>query len=135
MWRYQDLLNQNLQIMLVLGLGALSVFTRIFRQDTDLKVFNKFVFMILLPASVLLGLGLKSDLRDGALWKFIGAFLMMRAINLLACAVLFGGGLRRSLGHVTVTWLCTSWVSAASFRQLHLRLLRFLPPPTAGGAC
>ena len=111
MWRYQELLNQHLQILLLLGLGALSVALKIFNQQQDLRTFNRFVFNILLPASVLLGLGLKSDLRDGSTWRFIGAFLMMRAIALVACAALFGGGLRRTVGQVTMCWLSSTWVS------------------------
>jgi predicted permease len=137
-WKYQELLNQNLQILLVMGVGAVCAVTRTFNQQADLAVFNKIVFKILLPTSVVLGLGLKSDLKDGATWRFIGAFLMMRAISLLACAALFGGGLRRSLGEVsaaaaaaaahflchlpgrhtcigctqvTMSWLNVSWVS------------------------
>ena len=36
---------------------------------------------------------------------------VMRAITLAACALLFGGLLRQSLGDVTANWLSTTWIS------------------------
>lgn len=36
---------------------------------------------------------------------------MMRGIMLAACALVFGGLLRRSLGEVTANWLSTTWIS------------------------
>ena len=107
-WEYQELLNQNLQIIFLLALGAGSVYFKLFRQDIDLPTFNKFVFAILLPASVLTGLGMRSNLRDGALWRFVGGFLMMRAIGLLGTFVVF---FRKGIGQVTANWLFISWVS------------------------
>ena len=107
-WEYQELLNQNIQILLLLALGAGSVFLKIFRQSTDLRTLNAFVFMILLPASVLLGLGLRSNLRDGATWRFVGAWLMMRAICLAANSILF---FRQGVGIVSANWLFVSWAS------------------------
>lgn len=107
-WEYQELLNQNLQIIFLLILGAGCVYFNVFRQNVDLATFNKFVFVVLLPASVLTGLGMRSNLRDGALWRFIGGFLMLRAICLLgSCAVFF----RRGIGEITANWLFISWVS------------------------
>lgn len=107
-WEYQELLNQNLQITFLLILGACSIYFKVFRQNVDLKTFNTFVFVILLPASVLTGLGMRSNLRDGAVWRFVGGFLMLRAICLLgSCAVFF----RRGVGEVAANWLFFCWVS------------------------
>lgn len=108
MWEYQELLNQCLQILITLALGAGCVWVRAFSAPRDLKTLNLFVFAVLLPASVLLGLGLRSDLRDGDTWRFIGAFIMLRAICLAGAAALFW---RRGIGAVTVAWVNFSWVS------------------------
>ncbi|KAG7673403.1 hypothetical protein Ndes2526B_g03151 [Nannochloris sp. 'desiccata'] len=107
-WQYQELLNQNLQILFVLGLGALSARLQLFNQGTDLRAFNKIVFAILLPASILLGLGLRTNLRDGKIWSFIGGFLMLRAICLVGNAAVF---YNKGVGYVTANWLFVSWVS------------------------
>ena len=42
----------------------------------DLRVFNLFLFKFTLPMSVILGLGLKTDLYTADIWRFIGAFLV-----------------------------------------------------------
>jgi predicted permease len=107
-WEYQELLNQNLQILFVLGLGALSARLQLFNQGPELRTFNKIVFAILLPASILLGLGLRTNLRDGAIWRFIGGFLMLRAICLLGVTVVFW---KRGVAAITANWLFVSWVS------------------------
>jgi predicted permease len=107
-WEYQELLNQNLQILFVLGLGALCAYLKLFNQLEDLRTLNKIVFAILLPASVLLGLGLRTNLRDGATWRFIGGFIMLRAICLGGSAAVF---YKKSLGTITANWLFASWVS------------------------
>ena len=108
-WEYQELLNQNLQILFVLALGALSAYFKVFNQSTDLRAFNKLVFAILLPASVLLGLGLRTNLRDGTTWRFVGGFIMLRAICLAVNAALF---FKKGVGTVTANWLFVSWVSS-----------------------
>jgi len=107
-WEYQQLLNQNLQILFVLGLGALCAWLQIFNQGTDLRAFNKLVFAILLPSAVLLGLGLRTDLRDGSIWQFIAGFLMLRAITLVWNTLLFW---KRGIAAITANWLFASWVS------------------------
>jgi hypothetical protein len=110
-WQYQPLLNQNLQILLTLGLGMAAAYFKLVSSQTSLPTLNAFVFNILLPASVLLGLGLMSDLRDGSTWRFIGGFIMMRAITMVVSILLFGVVWRKSLGFVAVHWLLFSWVS------------------------
>jgi predicted permease len=107
-WEYQELLNQCLQILITLALGVGCVWVRAFSAQRDLRTLNLLVFLVLLPASVLLGLGLRSDLRDGDTWRFIGAFIMLRAICLLAAAAIF---FRRGIGVVTTNWVNFSWVS------------------------
>ncbi|KAL4423172.1 hypothetical protein ABPG77_000305, partial [Micractinium sp. CCAP 211/92] len=57
------------------------------------------------------GARIKTNLYNADIWRFVGAFLMMRAIMLVACAFVFGLLLRRSLGEVTANWLCTTWIS------------------------
>ncbi|EFN53206.1 hypothetical protein CHLNCDRAFT_137056 [Chlorella variabilis] len=123
MWEFQDVLNQDLAILLVMAAGALSVWrTLVFRQD-DMRIFNVFLFKFTLPASVILGLGLKTDLYKADIWRFVGAFLMMRGIMLAACALVFGGLLRRSLGEVTANWLSTTWISTVILGTPLLRAL------------
>jgi predicted permease len=112
MWKYQDLLNQNLQILILLALGAGAVILKLFSQKSTVITLNRLVFYVLLPSSVLLGLGIRSNLRDETLWRFVGAFLMLRAFCLLGSVAVFGiGPWRRGIGMVTMNWLVVSWIS------------------------
>ena len=62
MWKFQEFLNQNLAICLVMAVGAASVLRGGARlQRADARVFNIFLFKFLLPASVVMGLGIKTD--------------------------------------------------------------------------
>lgn len=88
-----------------------AAYFKLVSSQTSLPTLNAFVFNILLPASVLLGLGLMSDLRDGSTWRFIGGFIMMRAITMVVSILLVGMVWRKSLGFVAVHWLLFSWVS------------------------
>lgn len=97
--------------MLVIAIGALSVVRSVIFKRADMRLFNVFLFKLTLPASVILGLGIKTNLYNADIWRFVGAFLMMRAIMLVACSIVFGLLLRRSLGEVTVNWLSTTWIS------------------------
>ena len=90
MWKYQLLLNQNLQILITIGVGFIVTLSGPFKQKADLGTLVKVVFNMLLPSSVLLALGIRSDLRDGDLWRFIGGFLLLRAICLLVNALYYG---------------------------------------------
>ena len=107
-WKYQELLNQNLQILFTLAFGALSAHLRIFTQD-DLKVFTDFIFDVLLPSSIISFLGIRSNLRDGTIWKFIASFIMLRAMLLVPVILVF---YRRGVGVVAANWLFISWISS-----------------------
>jgi hypothetical protein len=96
--------------------GAVSVFRQFIFKQEDMRVFNIFLFRFTLPMSVILGLGIKTDIYDPDVWRFVGAFLMMRAIMLLACVVVVGGLQRGTLGDVTVNWLSTTWISTGEER-------------------
>jgi hypothetical protein len=41
---------------------------------------------------------------------------IMRTIMLVACALVFGLGLRQSLGEVTANWMTTTWISTVGGR-------------------
>lgn len=151
MWKYQELLNQNLQIIIAIAVGVLTVFlgaldqnvrdvalalfltgwtsssrlvvdysptrllayslTRSLARQRDIHAVNKVVFYILLPSAVLLALGLNTNLRDGNVWRFVGAFLLLRAICLVAVWVVHGLARRQSVAYVTIQWMVTCWVS------------------------
>lgn len=111
MWKYQELLNQNLQILISIAAGFIVTWLGPFNNGHDLKVVNKIVFYILLPCAVLLALGINSNLRDGQVWRFIGGFLLLRALCLVANVLYFGMFQRRSLATVTIHWMVTCWVS------------------------
>lgn len=111
MWKYQELLNQNLQILITIGLGALVTWVGPFSVKKDLPTLVKIVFNILLPSAVLLALGINSDLRDGNLWRFIGGFLLLRAFCLVLNFGYYGCIRRRSIAYVTINWMVTCWVS------------------------
>lgn len=111
MWKYQELLNQNLQILISIAVGFLVTWLGPFSNGTDLKVVNKIVFYILLPSAVLLALGINSNLRDGQVWRFIGGFLLLRALCLVVNFLYYGVFRRQSIASVTIHWMVTCWVS------------------------
>ena len=111
MWKYQLLLNQNLQILITIGVGFIVTLSGPFKQKADLGTLVKVVFNMLLPSSVLLALGIRSDLRDGDLWRFIGGFLLLRAICLLVNALYYGFFKKKHLAFITICWMNTCWVS------------------------
>lgn len=111
MWKYQELLNQNLQILISIAVGFIVTWLGPFNNGRDLKVVNKVVFYILLPSAVLLALGINSDLRDGNVWRFIGGFLLLRALCLVVIWCYYGLFRRLSLASVTIHWMVTCWVS------------------------
>lgn len=50
-------------------------------------VINAAVFKVFLPALICRGIGIKTDLYDDGIWRFIGAFLLLRLAALaVACA-------------------------------------------------
>lgn len=52
------------------------------------------VIKVFLPALICRGIGLKTDLYDGDIWRFIGAFLLLRVIT-LAVAIASAAALPR----------------------------------------
>lgn len=80
-------------------------------RQRDIHAVNKVVFYILLPSAVLLALGLNTNLRDGAVWRFVGGFLLLRAICLVVVWVVHGLVRRQSVAYVTIQWMVTCWVS------------------------
>lgn len=110
MWRYSDLLCQVIQILFEISLGILVCIFGPFSLDKHLPGFKLFVFNILLPCSIATVLGFTVDFRDGSIWKFIGAFLMMRALVLILD---LGWALLRQQQwcDVSLNWLVNCWVS------------------------
>ena len=53
-WKYQDVLNQDLAILLTICLGFLSLVLKVFERR-DATVFSKFLFKFTLAASVIQG--------------------------------------------------------------------------------
>jgi predicted permease len=111
MWKYQELLNQNLQILIALAVGYLTVLLRALDQKTDIHAINKVIFYILIPSAVLLALGLNTNLHDGDVWRFVGGFLLLRAICLVLVWFFHGLLRRQSIAYVTIQWMVTCWVS------------------------
>ena len=111
MWKYQLLLNQNLQILITILVGMVVCYLGPFDQKRDLPTLVRVVFNVLLPSAVLQALGIKSNLRDGNLWRFVGGFLLLRAFWLVLNVAYFGFWRRRSLAFVTINWMAHCWVS------------------------
>ena len=147
MWKYQELLNTNIQILIAIAVslrkrhptqhpnfhrpspphstpthstpplgsspqvGFSTVLLGALDQKTDIHAVNKVVFYILLPSAVLFALGLNTNLRDGNVWRFVGGFLLLRAICLLLIWAFHGLVRRQSLAYVTIQWMVTCWVS------------------------
>jgi predicted permease len=111
MWKYQELLNQNLQILITILIGYICVFTRALDQKTDIHSVNKVIFYVLLPSAVLFALGLNTNLRDGNVWRFVGGFLLLRALCLAVVWAYHGLFRKQSLAYVTIQWMVTCWVS------------------------
>jgi hypothetical protein len=99
------------QILIALATGFVCVLVRALDQKTDIHAINKVIFYILLPSAVLLALGLNTNLRDGDVWRFVGGFLLLRALCLIAVWVFHGLVRRQSLAYVCIQWMVTCWVS------------------------
>jgi len=111
MWKYQDLLNQNIQILLEIIAGAAAVVIGPISFREDFWSYNKLLFNVIFPAAISTALGINTDLRQGNIWKFVAAWIMMRGILLVVVTLVVGLGMRRNVGEVTVNWLCATWVS------------------------
>lgn len=114
-WKYIDLLNENIRILLTILLGIVLGYYKVFEATTFVPQAVKFVFHVALPMLVIQGLGIGTDFySDSFLWSYIGIFLIIRAIALVAsiCFVLYK---RRTgtdgIGMVAVYWLNLTWIS------------------------
>lgn len=110
MWRYTDLLNQDIQILLEIGLGIVTSLYGPFSAKKNAPTLKTLVFNILLPISVTTDLGFVVDFRDGSIWRFIGSFLMMRAL-VLVLDVVWAVARKQSFSDISMNWMVTSWVS------------------------
>jgi predicted permease len=110
-WKYLDLVNECIRILLTIALGSASSGLGIFDVKTFVPVATRFVFYVALPLLVVRGLGVGIDFYDDSFsWTFIGVFLILRVIALcfaIGCAWLQGEG----IGQLTVIWLGLSWIS------------------------
>jgi predicted permease len=113
-WKYLDLVNECVKILLTVGMGYGTAYFDILDATTFCPVATKFVFYVALPALVLKGLGIGIDLYDEDFsWTFIGVFLLLRAIALV-CAILWvsaRSGVHNGFGQVAVHWLNLTWIS------------------------
>lgn len=125
-WKYLEVLNVCIQILLTVGLGCLFQYGRIVHSPTFVPQANRFVFYVALPCHVLKAIGIEMDLYDDALmWNYIGAFFLLRAAALvavlawvpLATARRRAGGpsdattTTTAVGQVAVQWLALTWIS------------------------
>eukprot|EP00892_Ulva_mutabilis_P001562 jgi/Ulvmu1/11406/UM075_0068.1 len=115
-WKYSAVLNTGLTVLLNVAAGVLVGGFRLLPRDAYATV-NAAVFKVFLPALICRGIGLKTDLYDDGIWRFIGAFLLLRVVALaiaVACAMLTPRQ-RRDLhlmpGRVVTDWLGLSWIS------------------------
>jgi hypothetical protein len=86
-WRQRSVPHQaclmlaGLAVLLNVAAGVVIGLMRVLPKNT-FSILNGFVFKVALPALVLRGLGIKTDLYEDGIWRFIGAFLILRVIAL-----------------------------------------------------
>jgi hypothetical protein len=80
--RFHALLHAGLAVLLNVAAGVVIGAFRILPKGA-FKLLNGFVFKVALPALVCRGIGIKTDLYEDKIWRFIGAFLILRFIALL----------------------------------------------------
>lgn len=71
----------------------------------------KYVFYVALPCLVINGLGINIDIYDEEfLWKYINAFLILRAIALVFSFLVAAQSQEsKKIGQVAVLWLALTW--------------------------
>jgi predicted permease len=69
-------------VLLTVGAGAIVAIFKVLPKQA-FKMLNGFVFKVALPALVCRGIGLKTDLYEDGIWRFIGAFLLLRCVALI----------------------------------------------------
>lgn len=109
---YTQVLNQDLQILIEIAVALVSTLYGPFNFGRNILTLKVLVFNVLLPCGTITNLGFISDLRDGSLWRFCGAFLMMRTI-MLVIHLGWGAVRKRSFENVATNWLVTCWVSSS----------------------
>ena len=113
-WKYLDLVNECIRILLTVALGALFGSIKIFDAEAFLPHCVKFVFYVALPALVVRGLGIGIDFYDETFsWTYIALFLALRVIGLCLAivSVSFRGNTHDGIGQVAVVWLSLTWIS------------------------
>lgn len=111
-WLYTNVLNQDLQILIEIAVALVSTLYGPFDLGRNLLTLKLLVFNVLLPSGGVTNLGFVSDFRDGSIWRFCGAFLMMRAI-MLALHMIWAAIFKRRFEDIAVNWLVTCWVSSS----------------------
>lgn len=114
-WKYTELLNECIRILLTIALGSLLGYGKVFVADAFIPQAVKFVFYVALPLLVIRGLGIGTDFYDDKFqWSYIGVFFILRAIALVAAVVwvlLLPRDGRHGIGHVAIIWLSLTWIS------------------------
>ncbi len=118
MWMYTNVLNQDLQILIEISVALVSTLYGPFDFARNILTLKLLVFNVLLPCAGITNLGFISNFRDGSFWRYCGAFLMMRAIMLIAhllWAAVRGRRYKKvyRYEHVATNWLVTCWVSSS----------------------
>lgn len=117
-WGYVDLLNECIKILLTVLLGAVLARCRIFDADTFVPQTISFVFRVALPLHIIRGIGINVDWYNPMFqWNFIVAFLLLRAIALVASIIwVLSSTICRDkntgIGQVAVLWLLLTWISS-----------------------
>lgn len=109
-WKYQEVLNVDLVVLLVVTAGFMSSWARILHTKEHAQSLNTFVFKFGLPSLVIRGLGIGTNLYVAENWRFICTFLILRVLALAACAA-FTWGTHGSLGDAMAYWLAATWIS------------------------
>lgn len=111
-WKYLDVLNECIKILLTIGLGSLLGYCRVIESKAFIPQATQFVFNVALPCLVIKGLGIGMDFySDTLLWNFFGAYLALRGIALVASVLLTSFDRSKGIGDVAVYWLSFTWIS------------------------
>ena len=111
-WKYLSTLNMCIQLLLVIMLGAVAGYLKIFQVESFVPQSTRFIFCVALPCLVINGLGIQIDLLDDKyLWRFIAVFLILRAIALVVAFGIVVIRKQNGIGQVAVLWLAMTWIS------------------------
>ena len=86
MWRYTPVANVCLELLLSCLLGAAMAALGVVTPRAR-NALSAFVFNVALPLLVARGIALRVDFYDRSTYPFIGVFLLLRLLALLAAAV------------------------------------------------